>query len=144
MNISDLIADDAKIARELSISMPRFGMKTFNSPWMRRFQSVVVGLLACSLAQAQDATEPPASGWEQVTGAENLHAFMSGRTLILQEGKDSQRRGEYRADGTGTLMAWGGEFERRWEVRGDDQVCVTGVRLSGCYRVERNLSLIHI
>jgi hypothetical protein len=84
-----------------------------------------------SMAQSEYA-------WQAVTGAENLRAFMSGRILTLQEGKDSQRRGEYRADGTGTLQAWGGEFERRWEIRGDDQVCVTGVRLSGCYRLEKS------
>lgn len=90
-------------------------------------------LLAASAGiQAQDGS------WQPITGADNLRTFMSGRSLVLQEGKDSQRRGEYRADGTGTLNAWGGEFERRWEVRGDDQVCVTGVRISGCYRLEQN------
>ena len=140
MSIGGLTAGDSRSAHELPISVPGHGMKMFDSAWMRQLQLVVVALLVCGLAQAQDASEPPASGWEPVTGAENLRAFMSGRTLILQEGKDSQRRGEYRADGTGTLMAWGGEFERRWEVRGDDQVCVTGVRLSGCYRVERNIT----
>lgn len=109
-----------------------------NSTRMRQLQSVVVVLLICSFAQAQDASEPRAAGWQPVTGAENLRAFMSGRILLLQEGKDSRRRGEYRADGTGTLHAWGGEFERQWEIRGDDQVCVTGVRLSGCYRLEKS------
>lgn len=75
-------------------------------------------------------------GWQPVTGAEALRKFMSGRTLTLQVGKDRDRRGVYRADGTGVLHAWGGQFERRWEIQGDDQICVFGEPQSDCYRLE--------
>jgi hypothetical protein len=83
-------------------------------------------------ASAQD------SNWQPVTGTLDLQAFMSGRVLTIQESSDSLRRGEYRADGTGTLYAWGGQFDRSWEVKGEDQICVNGDPVSACYQIEKN------
>ena len=78
-------------------------------------------------------------GWQAVTGAEALRDFVSDRTFTWTEGR-GQQSGEYRADGTGTVRAWGGEFERRWEVRGNDQLCFSGEPADNCNRVERNTS----
>jgi hypothetical protein len=63
---------------------------------------------------------------------------MDGRTLTLADGKDSDRRGVYNADGTGTLFAWGGEFDRRWEIRDDEWICMAIQPLKECYRLERS------
>jgi hypothetical protein len=87
-------------------------------------------LLAAVPAGAQD--------WTAITGAEALRSLISGRTLVIEGIRDSDRRGIYRADGTGVLYAWGAEFPRRWEIRGDDQICVFGEPQSDCYRFERN------
>ena len=78
------------------------------------------------------------SNWQPIIGAQALQTFMSGRVLTIEESRDSLRRGEYRADGTGTLHAWGAQFDRSWEVKGEDQVCVNGHPVSACYRIEKN------
>jgi len=50
-----------------------------------------------------------------------------------------ERRGECEADGTGTAYAWGGEFDRRWRVQGQNRICLTLKPLLECYRVEESL-----
>ena len=76
--------------------------------------------------------------WEPVTGEENLRNFMSGikAERTLPNGETS--RGEYNPDGTGTLDSWGASIPRTWEVKGDDQVCVTADRDTNCYQFEKN------
>jgi len=77
--------------------------------------------------------------WQPVTGEENLRNFLSGTTLEWEEPGGDNSRGEYRADGTGTLFSWGGaEIPRTWEVKGDDQLCVTARRVTTCSRLEKN------
>ena len=75
--------------------------------------------------------------WEPVTGKEALSKFMSGTTLKWEEG-GGQSWGEYRADGTGTLHAWDASSPRTWEVKGDDQVCVTAGNVTECWQLEKN------
>lgn len=87
------------------------------------------------MAQAVHAQQ-----WQPVTGAAELREFVSGRTISWEEGTASSFRGEYRADGTGTLYAWGSEFDRTWEVQGDDQICFYGRPDSQCYTLERSTS----
>ncbi len=47
-------------------------------------------------------------------------------------------RGEYRADGTGTLYAWGEEFPRTWSIENGEIICINEVRYSRCYQIEQN------
>ena len=75
--------------------------------------------------------------WQPVTGAAALTDFISDRTFTWQDDRGEQS-GEYRADGTSTVRAWGTVFERRWEVRGDDQLCFFGDPEDNCNRIERN------
>lgn len=92
----------------------------------------LLALAASTASMAQDGT------WQAMTGAETLRDFMSGRTLTWAEGPRAQHRGIYRADGTGILHAWGTAFERNWEVKGNDQICVSGEPTSHCYKVEQS------
>jgi hypothetical protein len=92
---------------------------------------LAVGLV-CLLAPAAQAQD-----WEPITGAQALRDFMSGRTVTWSEGP-ATRRGEYRADGTGTLYAWGTSFDRTWSVEGDEQMCIQGEPESLCYTLERS------
>ncbi len=101
---------------------------------MKRLYVIILsGLLVLNAATVAQANE-----WIPVTGAETLKNFMSvmkaQRTLVNGE----ISRGEYFPDGTGTLFAWGAEIPRTWEVKGDDQVCVTARGETICYRLERN------
>ena len=46
--------------------------------------------------------------WQPVTGEEKLRNFMSETKMEWEEPGGDKSRGEYRADGTGTLYSWGG------------------------------------
>ncbi len=71
--------------------------------------------------------------WKPVTGEENLRSFMSDTKMEWEEPGGENSRGEYRADGTGTLYSWGGAaIPRTWEVKGDDQICVGARQETRC------------
>ena len=90
---------------------------------------IFVAITWLPTAQAED--------WQPVTGAQVLSEFISGKTLSWQE-KESSNRGEYRADGTGTLHAWGVEFDRSWVIKGDDQLCFNGEPVNQCFTLEKS------
>ncbi len=89
-------------------------------------------LLSVSVVSAK------ASDWAAVTGAAKLTMFMSDLKAerVLPNGEIS--RGEYRVDGTGVLYSWGAKIPRTWEVKGENQICVTAERKSLCYTLEQN------
>ncbi len=89
-------------------------------------------LAVCGSAFAQDVE------WVPVVGADALRELMSGLTAEreLRDGETS--RGEYFADGTGTLHAWGASVPRTWSVEGEDQLCITAQRETLCYQLERS------
>lgn len=77
--------------------------------------------------------------WQPVIGKESLRNFMSDTKMEWEEPGGDNSRGEYRADGSGTLYSWGGaEIPRTWEVKGDDQVCVTARQETQCWKLEKN------
>ena len=49
--------------------------------------------------------------------------------------------GEYYADGTARIEAWGETFLRTWQVSGDDQVCYSSAIDTDCYTFEQNLDV---
>jgi len=75
--------------------------------------------------------------WQPVTGAQTLQNFIGGKTFEWQVGT-STWRGKYIIDGTGTLGSGEGDFNRRWEVIGDDQICFYGEPKNQCYTLEKN------
>lgn len=56
--------------------------------------------------------------WAVLTGANILREFMSGLTAERALPNGQVSRGEYRADGTGILRAWGATVPRTWEIKG--------------------------
>ena len=87
------------------------------------------------------AVVPPAvaQDWAPVTGANTLREYMSGLQAERELPNGTISRGEYYADGTGTLYSWGESFPRTWRIEGDEYICVTEQRLSEvCYSIERN------
>lgn len=105
---------------------------TETRPHTLKLALAVIGILLLLLAQ-----DTLAEGWQPVTGAQSLREFIGGATLSWQEGA-SNNRGEYRDDGTGTLHAWGVEFDRAWEIKGDDQLCFKGKPSDNCYTLEKS------
>ena len=79
-----------------------------------------------------------ANEWIPVTGTESLKSYMSGLTAERELAGGEISRGEYHADGTGTLHSWGAQILRTWSVKGDNQICVTAERATNCYQLNRN------
>ena len=63
---------------------------------------------------------------------------MSGTKAERELPNGEISRGEYNPDGTGTIYSWGAAIPRTWEVRGDDQICITAKGVSNCYWFEKN------
>ena len=98
-----------------------------------RYVFIVALLLVVSMpAMAQD------DEWITVTGADTLSNFMKGRTAVRKLPDGEVTRGEYFADGTGVVREYGASFPRTWEIKGDDQVCISSARGHVCYTFERN------
>jgi hypothetical protein len=93
---------------------------------------VVISLVIVSSVTAQSGQ------WQPVTGEENLRNFMSGTTLEWEEPGSGENRGEYQADGTGTLFTFGAPIPRTWEVIGDDQVSVKVGKVIQSWRLEKS------
>ena len=93
--------------------------------------TVLAALCSAGLAMAQDAE------WIPVTGADALRNLMSGLTAERELPSGEIARGEYAADGTGVLHAWGASLHRIWSVEGEDRLCITTQRETLCYQLER-------
>lgn len=103
--------------------------------------SAALSAAATSSSALSAAAQPPAAqsgDWTPVTGADELRDFISDKTLEWEEPGRARSRGEYRPDGTGTLHAWGASTPRTWEVKGEDQICITARDVTQCYQLERN------
>jgi hypothetical protein len=103
---------------------------------MKISATTILALVLASVGLAQEA--PQQQDWEPVTGSEELAALFSGTTqeATLKDGVTARAR--YNRDGTGVLEAWGDTFERRWEVRGNDQICILISGEFDCFTLERN------
>ncbi len=97
------------------------------SPWMT---AGLAAMLFSSSVQAQT--------WEAVTEAEALRALVSGTVFEATLKGGAKAVARYNPDGTGVLTAWGETYDRSWEIKGADQICVTVGRKVDCFSVERN------
>lgn len=79
-----------------------------------------------------------ADNWQPITGAEALQQLVSGATAEIELQPGVTAVGKYNADGTAEIEAWNETFRRTWVVKGDDQVCYTGVK-TNCFSFEKNL-----
>jgi len=103
-------------------------------PSMKRVGSVALALLIISAGVWVSAEE-----WVPFEGAEQLRDLVAGATAEIELKPGEVAVGQYRADGTAIITAWGETYERTWEVRGDDQVCYSSDRETNCYTFETNV-----
>ena len=89
------------------------------------------------LAGAQTET----SRWQPLRGAATLRELVSGATAEIELTPGVYATGVYRADGTGTIEAWGEQFERTWEVVDDEVVCYASFTERNCFTYERSLDV---
>ena len=88
----------------------------------------ILGLLAAPAAQAET--------WRPVSEPADLASLFSDTTMTTTLRDGVTATAEYRADGTGTVRAWGDAFERRWSVSADSEVCIEAGDQTFCYTVE--------
>ena len=119
----------------LTRTLPKGRARPFTDGGYHRLGGLRMSLKGLLLAFA--ATVVQANEWEPVTGTEALSEFMSGAIAERELPNGSLSRGEYFADGTGILSAWGETFPRTWSVQAD-QMCISEVRSTRCYRLERS------
>lgn len=93
--------------------------------------------LVCLLAVMTGPTY--AANWANLSGAETLRELVSGARAEIDLMPGVTATGEYNADGSAKIEAWGETFPRTWEVRGDDQVCYLSATETNCYTYEQNL-----
>jgi hypothetical protein len=79
-----------------------------------------------------------AQAWKPVDDPEALEALFSETVIEATLGGGSKAVARYNRDGTGVLEARGDRFDRTWEIRGRDQVCIGLGQPVNCCRVERN------
>ena len=91
-------------------------------------------LLAVSMAKPAYA-----DNWVSLSGADTLRELVTGTNAEIELKPGVTASGEYYADGTARIEAWGETFLRTWQVIGDDQVCYSSATETDCYTFEQNL-----
>ncbi len=82
-----------------------------------------------------------ADNWKSYAGAQTLREFVSDATAEIDLRPGVTAVGDYFADGTAKIEAWGETFERTWEIVGEDRVCYSSFTERNCYTYERNLDV---
>ena len=101
----------------------------------------IVGILAGALLNlaASPAFAQSSKDWVDVNDPNELRALYSNKTFRGND-RGNDFVGHFRADGRGILIVRGGKPARRlWEVKGNDQMCVTPeIGAPRCFRYQRN------
>ena len=107
---------------------------TGNNEYMNQLQlrqlAYGILLLTGSNTWAQD--------WQPLTGAENIEALFSDTTMRATLRDKVEAVATYNSDGSGELKAWGDTFPRRWQLKGDDQVCLEIDEQIRCFSIEKD------
>ena len=79
-----------------------------------------------------------AQNWQLIDDPEALAELFSNTMMetTLKDGVNATAH--YDSDGTGVVKAWGETFRRKWEIQGNDQVCIGLDGNPVCFRIERN------
>ena len=87
-------------------------------------------LALCMVTDAQD--------WQPINNAQKLSELFSGTVMETELKSGSKATARYSADGTGVVKAWGGTFNRTWEVSGNDLVCIDIQGVDNCFKIDSN------
>ncbi len=117
----------------LAMKMAPLRRKTIRTNSLATSLWMIAGLAAMLFSSSVQAQT-----WEAITEAGALRALMSDTVFEATLPTGAKAVARYNSDGTGVLTAWGETFDRRWEIKGADQICVTVGRKVDCFSVERN------
>ncbi len=99
---------------------------------------ILLPLLLLAVSTAKPAY---ADNWVSLSGADTLRELVTGTNAEIELKPGVTASGEYYADGTARIEAWGETFLRTWQVIGDDQVCYSSATETDCYTFEQNLDV---
>ena len=80
------------------------------------------------------------SEWKSLNSKEEVSSFVSGLIVERVDEHGQTLRGEYRADGTGTVFSFGAPIERTWKVSEANELCINVGTDTKCYVLEKNIS----
>lgn len=95
---------------------------------------LVVSLIFSSAIAAEE------SQWLPITGKQTLREFMNGLKTERNLPSGDKQTAEYLADGTGVLLSWGAKFPRKWQVEGNEQICINAESKITCVKLEKNIA----
>lgn len=100
-----------------------------------RNTSLAAGALICILSAP--AVSQSSKDWTDIKDPEELRALYSNKTFRSTVGGVGVVE-HYRADGKGLILSGHLRTPRTWEIKGNDQVCVTDTGGTFCYRFQRH------
>lgn len=98
-----------------------------------RHTMYVAGVLLCLLSASAMSQE-----WIDVKDPKELRTLVSNKTVkgLWNDGKPFVSYN--REDGAALRIYEGQRIQRRWEIKGADQYCITEAAETYCYRVQRH------
>lgn len=100
-----------------------------------RNTAIVTGALICMLSAP--ALPQSSRDWVDIKNPKELRALFSNKTF-RSTFKGVAVAEHYRADGKGLYISAQQRIPRTWQIKGNDQVCVTDTDGTFCYRFQRN------
>jgi hypothetical protein len=79
-----------------------------------------------------------AENWQAIDDATTLKSLLSNTVLEATLNDGNQATAEYNSDGSGVVKAWSGTFQRTWEVKGNDQLCIGMETETSCFMMEKD------
>jgi len=109
--------------------------------------ALVVAVSSSAMAEQKPATQtviPNGNDWQAITDPEALRALFSDTKMEATLKTGVKAIATYNRDGTGVVKAWGDSFQRTWEIRGADQVCIGSDEQVTCFRLDRNVAMLDV
>ncbi len=103
--------------------------------------AALASCFALVLLAVSTAKPAYADNWRGISGAVTLRELVTDMTVEIELKPGVTATGEYYANGTARIEAWGETFLRNWHVSGDDQVCYSSLTETNCYTFEQNLDV---
>lgn len=76
-----------------------------------------------------------AETWKPIDDPKVLKSLFSDTVIEATLKEGVKATAIYKSDGTGVVKAWGDTFQRTWEIKGKDQVCIGMEDKTYCYQL---------
>ncbi len=100
--------------------------------------SLTINLLATIVCLSSVNSFAQEAQWNVLKGDALKSTFAQGFHLKRTYENENIAEGIYKADGTGVVKSWNGEFPRIWRLKDDKEICIGADNEENCYIVESN------